>query len=309
MSGASRANARASSYPGCGVRAARTRVWSAAVAVGVVCGAAAAAAQCKPPTNSNEAKLLAFYSAPVAFSIDAAPTTLAAGAVRVEAEVEPMPIPDAAIEQTGYCYPSKGENTRLSPIFARPRVTVGLPAGFIVEASYVPPVHLSDAQPNLASFALSRAQLLPVAPWGGSVTLLLRAHGTVGQVRGPITCPSKGLQMDDPNQPCFGTVPSRDTFHPYMVGGEGALSLTTHDGRVAIYAGGGINFLRPRFQVGFVSGDGFADSTRVLVNLTRGTIFGGVTARLTRTFELSAQVYSQPTDVTTVRFSAGYFLR
>lgn len=290
-------------------RSARIGAWAAATAAAIACAIAPAAAQCIPPANSNEAKLLAFYSAPIAFSPDAAPEVLAAGAVRLSFEVEPMPTPDPSIEQTGYCFSSKSEHTRLSPIFGRPRVTVGLPAGFSVEASYVPPIHLYDADPQLGSFALAHAQRLRAQPWGGRLTLLIRAHGTVGQVRGPITCPARGLQTEDPGSPCFGTVPSRDTFHPYMVGGEATLSFATAGGRLAVYAGGGANVLRPRFQVGFVNGDDIADSTRVQVNLTRATVFGGVTARITRAFTLSGQVYSQPADVTTIRFSAGYLLR
>jgi len=290
------------------VRPARARACSAAAVLGLVMAAAPVAAQCRPPQNSNEAKLLAFYEAPVAFGVDAAPTTLAPGAVRVSLEVEPMPTPNNAIEQTHFCFESKGENTRLSPIFGRPRVTIGLPAGFIVEASYVPPIQLYDAKPNVASFAVSRAQRLPSA-WGGALTLLVRAHGTVGQVQGPITCPTKGLQTADENAPCFGTSPSNDTFHPYMIGGEGTLALTTRDRRWAFWAGGGVNWLRPRFQVGFTDAVGFTDSTRVEINLTRAVVYGGVTAHVTRAFDLSAQVYSQPADVTTVRFAAGYILR
>ena len=34
-----------------------------------------------------------------------------------------------------------------------------------------------------------------------------------------------------------------------------------------------------------------------------------MTAHVTRAFDLSAQVYSQPADVTTVRFAAGYIIR
>lgn len=291
------------------VRPATARMCSAAAVLAVAMAAVPAAAQCRPPASSNEAKLLAFYSAPVAYSVDAAPEHVAPWSVRLSFEVEPMPTPNAAIQQTHLCFENKGENTRLSPIFGRPRVTIGLPGGFVFEGSYVPPIQLYDAKPNMANFALSRVQRLPSAPWGGALSLMLRAHGTVGQVQGPITCPTKGLQTDDEASPCFGTTPSNDTFHPYMVGGEGAFTLTTHDQRWAFYAGGGVNFLKPRFQVGFTDGNGVTDSTRVNVDLTRGTVFGGVTAHVTHLFELSAQVYSQPADVTTVRFSAGYILR
>ena len=304
----SRANELSSPGPVRLVCPAKARMCGAAAVLGLVMAAVPAAAQCRPPENSNEAKLLAFYSAPIAFGIDAAPMTLAPGSIRVSVEVEPMPTPNDQIEQTHVCFTSKGENTRLSPIFGRPRIMIGLPAGFIFEGSYVPPIQLYDAKPHLGSFALSRAQRVS-SVGGGSLTLLLRAHGTVGQVQGPITCPRKGLQTDDPNAPCFGTNPSKDTFHPYMIGGEGTFSLTTRDRRWAFWAGGGVNWLKPRFQVGFTDGAGFTDSTRVEINLTRGVVFGGVTAHVTRVFDLSAQVYSQPADVTTVRFAAGYSLR
>ena len=36
-------------------------------------------AQCRPPANSHEARLLAFYEAPLVFSMAGAPTQLAAG--------------------------------------------------------------------------------------------------------------------------------------------------------------------------------------------------------------------------------------
>lgn len=291
------------------VRPALARMCGAATIVGLVAAAVPVSAQCTPPANSNEAKLLAFYAAPVAFSVDAAPERVAPWSVRVSFEVEPVPTPNAAITQTHFCFENKGENTRLSPVFARPRVTIGLPAGLVFEGSYVPPIHIYDAEPNLGSFALSRVTPLAAKPWGGALSLMLRAHGTVGEVRGPITCPRSGLQTDDDGDPCFGTAPSKDTYHPYMVGGEGAFTLSTRDRRWAFYAGGGVNFLKPRFQTGFTDGNGVTDSTRIVLNLTRASVFGGVTAHVTHAFELSAQVYSQPADVTTVRFSAGYILR
>jgi hypothetical protein len=263
-------------------------------------------AQCRPPNDSNEARLLAFYEAPIAFSMDAAPERLAAGAVRVSVEGAPVPTPDRALQRTHVCYQSTTQSTRLTPAFGRPRVTVGLPAGFAAEASYLPPVTIDGAQPNIGSVALSRAQSLPLS--GGRATLLLRAHGTIGRVRGAITCPRSGLQLEDPQQPCYGSQPSRDSFDPNMFGTEGAISLRTANARIAVYAGGGVTWLRPRFRVGFTDATGFSDATRVEVNLVRGTIFGGLTARVTRALDVSGQLYAVPADVTTVRLSIGYRL-
>ncbi len=264
-------------------------------------------AQCRPATNSNEAKLLAFYAAPIVFSSMDAPERLAAGQVLISAEVSPIPRPDPAIQHTSFCYQGKTENTRLAPIFVRPRIEVGLPMGFALEASYVPPVRAWDAEPNLASFALSHVQRLPISVAAQSVQLMLRAHGTVGRVTGPITCPRSGLQTSDPTAPCYGANPSSDTYHPDMFGAEGALSVG--GGRISAYAGGGINWLRPHFQVGFVDGSGIADHTTVDVDLTRGAFFGGVTARLVRSLRVSAQIYDVPADATTWRFGLGYLIR
>jgi len=268
----------------------------------------ASAQVCKPPADSHEAKLLAFYEAPVTFSASSAPAPTALWGVRLDVEVSPIPEPGSDIEQTSLCYRSKQENTRLAPLLARPRVTVGLPAGFAVEASYVPPIKVWDADPNLASFAISNVQRLPIASSLGAFSLMLRAHGTIGQVKGPITCPTKSL-TSDPEQPCYGGTPSNDTFHPYMVGGEGALALASRGGHWSFYAGGGVTRLTPRFQVGFTDGFGGVDTTKVNVNLTRGAAFGGVTAHVTHAVDLSVQIYSVPADVTTFRFGAGYKLR
>lgn len=266
-----------------------------------------ARAQCHPAANTNEAKLLAFYAAPIVFSSVDAPERLAPGQILVSVEAAPIPRPDPKIEHTSFCYEGKSENTRLAPVFVRPRIEVGLPMGLAFEASYVPPVQAWDAQPNLASFALSRVQDLPIALGANRISLMLRAHGTVGRVRGPITCPRSGLQTADPGAPCFGTNPSTDTYHPDMFGAEGALSVG--GGRFSAYAGGGVNWLRPHFQVGFVDGAGNVDHTTVDVDLTRGAFFGGVTARLVRSLRVSAQLYDVPADATTWRFGLGYLIR
>ena len=46
---------------------------AAIAALGTLVWTAAASAQCRPPANSHEARLLAFYEAPIVFSMAAAP--------------------------------------------------------------------------------------------------------------------------------------------------------------------------------------------------------------------------------------------
>ncbi|MEO5579470.1 MAG: hypothetical protein ABIR58_02350 [Gemmatimonadaceae bacterium] len=185
-------------------------------------------------------------------------------------------------------------------------MTLGLPAGFAVELSYLPPIRINDAEPNLVSAAVSWVQRIRMRSTSDGTDVMLRLHGTTGRVRGPITCPSDGLQTIDPLRPCFGTEESLDTFKPVMIGAEGIVSTVAYDGRLAFYLGGGANFLRPRFRVGFTDGLGNVDNTEIEVDLTRATIFGGVSAQMSRALDISAQVYSVPKDATTLRVGAGY---
>lgn len=290
----------------------------AAAAAWVVGARGAAGQECRPPTGSNEARLLAFYSAPVAFSPAEAPERARAGALRVVVEVAPVPVPPRSLEETSYCYTGDVAQSRLAAALPRPRVTLALPAGIAVEASYLPPVTVANATPNLASLALSVARVVRggasdaaarSADGGTVVTLALRAHGTFGTVKGPITCPRDGLQQTDPVGRCYGTAPSHDTFHPDMAGLEGIAGARRGGGRLGVYAGGGVTRLEPRFQVGFRDGNGALDQTRIRVSLTRGSLFGGATYRLGGGVDLSAQLYSVPADATTWRFAAAYRLR
>ena len=265
-------------------------------------------AQCRVPKTSNEAKLLAFYSAPLAFSPASAPEYSIPWTLRIGGEGGPILSPDSAIEQSGACFTKKSEHTRLSPFFGRPRLTLTLPAGFALEASYLPPITIHNAEPNLGSAALSWTKRIRMAPTGNATAIMLRLHGTAGRVSGPITCPRRSLQQTDPLRPCYGTQPSFDTFKPTMTGIEGILSTAAWDGRLAFYAGGGENFLRPRFQVGFTDGNGNVDRTLIVVDLNRATMFAGVTAEVSSAIDLSAQAYGVHQDGVTFRFGGGYRL-
>src|ERR1700694_1812505 len=197
--------------------------------------------QCKVSSSSNEGKLLAFYTAPIVFTMANAPEVLAPATVRIGAELEYLPKPNRAIEQTGACFTQKSEHTSLSPVFGRPRVTVGGPFGFALEAAYLPPVTIARATPNLFSFGIYQAHHFASGPVTSGTTLMLRIHGTFGNVKGAITCPKSSLQQTSPSSPCYGTSPSADTFHPDMLGGEIAAGFAPGSGDISFYAGAGAN--------------------------------------------------------------------
>lgn len=270
--------------------------------------ASSVSAQCRVPKNSNEAKLLAFYSAPIAFSPANAPEYAQPWTIRLGVEGEPLLSPDSAIRESSICHTKKSENTDLSSFFGRPRLTLTLPAGFAIEGSYLPPIEIGDATPNLGSAALSWSRRIRMAPTGNATAIMFRVHGTAGHVRGPITCPRRALQQSDPDGACYGTQQSVDEFKPTMVGIEGLLSTAAWDGRLAFYAGGGGNFLRPRFQVGFTDTNGNVDRTLIVVDLNRATMFAGVTAEISNAIDLSAQAYGVHQDGVSFRLGGGYRL-
>jgi hypothetical protein len=266
-----------------------------------------AAAQCKVATSSNEGKLLAFYTAPIVFSMATAPEVMRPASIRLGAEGEYIPKPNPAIEQTGACFTQKSEHTSLSPVFGRPRITVGGPFGFQFEAAYLPPVTIARATPNLFSFGISQAHHFAAGPVTTGTTLMLRVHGTFGSVKGAITCPRSSLQQTSSSSPCYGTSPSKDTFHPDMFGGEIAAGFTPGLGGTSFYAGMGANRIDPHFQVGFTDASGNVDRTQVeLVSpLVRPTVFGGVAVIVRQIFDVGAQIYSVPSDATLLRLMGG----
>jgi hypothetical protein len=265
---------------------------------------------CRPPRESNEAKLLAFFATPISFSPGGMVEGLAPGHVRVAFEVSYVPSPSRAMQQAEACYTiKKTENTNLSPVFPRPRVSVGLPGRVVLEGSYLPPITVGDAEANLGSVALSRPWRLRGGPDQSNVALTLRAHATFGRVRGSITCPEGNLQQQDAAAACYGASASRDTYKPNMFGAEAALSRENEGGRWGAYGSAGATWLRPRFQVGFQYQEGPFDDTKIVVDMTRLAVGAGAWYRVGRSAAVTGELYSVPADATTFRLGAAYTIR
>jgi hypothetical protein len=176
----------------------------------------------------------------------------------------------------------------------RPRVSLALPAGFLIEASWIPPLRISDARANIAGLALSRFTRLNAK---GAV-LNIRAHGTYGVFHAPITCDDLALQ--DATSECFMGTRSDDAFKPNMYGLEAAVGWSIGT-TVRPYLGGGYSHLAPRFQVNFTNSQGSTDRRKVTVDLDRAVLFAGATWQATRVVDLTAEIYSAPTDAVTGR--------
>ena len=249
--------------------------------------------------NSPEAKLMAFYAAPLTFSIGAQPVQLRPWQLQLSLDITPMPSPDSAKRATQCYTSSKGESTNLASIFPRPRLSIGLPYNLIAEASYLPPIKVKDATANLVGLSLAWTQRVWVFA-GSSVIAQARAHTTLGYVEGPITCGVDALQANS-TKPCYGTKPSNDRFTPNVTGAELVGTFDAFD--YAMFAGIGVNSLNSEFQVDFTDGAGIRDRNKVTLakRLNRFAFMVGGTWRIARDADLTAQIYSQPEDVSMVR--------
>lgn len=269
----------------------------------LVAAATAAHAQCKVDKTSNEAKLLAYYAAPLVFSPSGSLETMKAGSIRLGFEVTAIPAPADRLRHTSKCFTPKEENSQLSPIFPRPHVAVGLGAGLFIEGMYLPPVTVLDATPNMASVALGYARNLTA-----KLGVAVRGHATFGNVKGPITCNKEALQNSNPDAACYGTDQSKDTYKPNIVGADAAI-IASLGPKISWYGGAGFASLKPRFTVGFQQLDGFYDHTLVVVDLTRFSLETGAAFLFRKALAVTAEVYSVPQDLTTVRIGGTWLLR
>jgi hypothetical protein len=89
---------------------------------------------------------------------------------------------------------AKTEDLNRAPLLAYPRVRIGLPRGFALDGSWLPPVEVDGARANLLDLGLSRGVLER-----GGFRLGLRLGLLAGTIRGDFTCPSAAAAAgDDP---------------------------------------------------------------------------------------------------------------
>jgi len=257
---------------------------------------------CRPSAGSNEATLLTHYSVPLTFGAALPSPSLRPGEVALALEAAWLSTPPADVRRSGDCYVDKAQNTNLSPVLPRPRVAVGLPAGFMVEASLLPPVTVADVTPLLVGMALAYA-----APIGTRATLHARAHGTIGYVDGPVTCARSALQ-NNPFAPCFGDTPSNDRYAPNVYGGELLLDWSLR-GAWSGALGVGAVHARPDFQVNFTNGAGVRDGTRVRFDETAASFTAGLSRRLGARTALGVMAYAVPGQTATVRMTGQWRVR
>lgn len=255
-----------------------------------------AQADCFPSSTSNEAQTFALKAVGVSFGPFTGRPFPATGHVSVGLEASYLPSVDDATATPTICRPGKGpENANLLAILVRPRVLIGLPAGFAVDAGWIPPIRIAHIRSNLVGIALMKG--IPMGSRGVQATL--RGHAVFGTVRAPITCPDEALQ--DGASECFGGMRSDDRYQPTAYGVDGTLSFGIGGGHIRGYVGGGYTRLEPRFQVNFTNAVGSIDNRRVTVGLNRVAVFGGASWSAPSGIGLVGEIYSTPADAVTGR--------
>jgi hypothetical protein len=259
---------------------------------------------CFPSPDSHEAQLFEALSVPLAFSLMQAPSVSPVGRISLGLEATYLPDISAEIRTPTVCRPGKGpENTDLLLALPRPRAIVILPAGFMLEGSWIPPVRLNGVKANLFGLGLERSMALT----GQGALLALRLHAAFGLIRAPIVCESAALR--DPTSECFQGTRSDDRYNPNIFGAEGAVSWPLGEGQVRPFVGVGLNILHPRFQVNFTNSAGSTDNRKVEVDLTRGAVFGGATWHSKKAWSLTGEIYSSPGDAVTGRVALSWAVR
>jgi hypothetical protein len=293
---------------GAGLYTCRQRYITIAIAVfglvGTPFGAAAQERTLERHVFSEpEGRLLAFYSAAMAFT----PAGLPPDESRLAFMLEVSHVPSLSRAQRR---PSidKPESTNLAPFFPRPRLSVRA-GNWTAEASWVPPMRVFDVEANLGAVSLAAPSF-----GMGSIRVQARAWGVTGRVKGSMTCSTRemigrGADLElYYNTVCHGRE-SDDWFEPRMVGGE--LVATRAIGGISSYAMIGGRIDRTRFDIGVLTGPGERDRDHPILELraTRPHMALGGSWRVRREVSAGAELFYAPGSLLTVRVSGRWMAR
>ena len=221
------------------------------------------------------------------------PEVRKAWSVDVGVELTQIPHLDTAQRTVGF-EGIKEEDLNKLPVLVRPRVTLGLPFRFSLEASYLPPVTVEGMKPSLFSLALER-NLVDGERW----SLGLRAHGQVGDIEGDFTCGDEEASFP-PGSPqnAFGCRSrSNDTAtleHLGLYLGAGYRLRSWR--RSELHFGGFINHFDQEFQVNAAT-FGVIDRTLLRSDGDTWGILAGITVPTTKRTRLGIELFYSPLEV------------
>jgi hypothetical protein len=238
-----------------------------------------------------EAWALKYFSAVSTFTALGPPVVREAGSIDFGLEAGWIPSLSESKRRVGF-EGTTVEDLNRSPLFGRPRLTVGLPAGFSVEGAWVPPVGINGQRANLLDAALERPFVVT-----DSLSLGFRLYGQLGHSKGDFTCPSD-VALQPPGSsgnPKGCDAGSKDSATLNNAG----LALT---GGVKLGGGGALHFAVGGtyndlvFQVGAVTG-GVPDNTRLATHGWTGWVAAGAGWPLGKGASFAAEAFYSPLSV------------
>ena len=221
------------------------------------------------------------------------PTARRPGSLEASLELVSVPHLDAEQRTVGFGG-LKEEDLNKTPVFVRPRLTVGLPADFSLTVAYVPPVRAFGIRSNLLAVALDR----PL--WRGERWAVgARLYGQLGTAEGSFTCTEEDAAGgDDPERNPFGCEkPSADQASLRYAGVELSASYRLERlGGLTPHLGAAFNHFENRFQVDART-FGFRDRTLLLTDGSTVSLAAGLTYPWHDRSGLGVELFYSPLEV------------
>ncbi len=187
---------------------------------------------------------------------------------------------------------TKEERVNRTPVYVRPRVSIGLPWRVSAGFGYIPPVRIGGVRPNHLTWSVGR----PIAS-GSWWRLGGRLHGQVGELQGDITCDEETVAAgNDPVRNPFGCEePSNDQVRIRAAGIElgGAFPISR---RFEPYLSAGWNYFDNEFQVN-ARYSGIADHTLLLSSGATVSLVAGAGYRLSERIRANIDAFYAPLHV------------
>jgi hypothetical protein len=233
-----------------------------------------------------------FASATLPSGLDT-PRTLKRGSVAIGVEFGWLPPLSEAQQLVGF-NGTEPQDLNQSPLFLRPRVTIGLPAHLSLIVAAVPPLRLFGVKPTLLTLAIERP-VYETPAWAAG----LRVFGQTGTVQGAYTCPESVLAFEPGSEgnPDGCQTVSSDTATLRYAGGEASVTFRPNAQHgLSPHLAIGLTYMNVEFQVNAQT-FGMIDHTRLVSHGT--TIFGsgGISCPLTTRLAVGVDVFYSPLSV------------
>ncbi len=221
------------------------------------------------------------------------PQTREPGSIDAGIELGSFPSLDKEERTVGF-NGTKEEDLNKAPVFARPRLTIGLPGNFSLVLAYVPPLRVYGLKPNLFAVILERP-LLQHNAW----RIGARLYAQTGTVEGDFTC-SDNVANKPPGSPqnpfgCEGK--SADEATQRYAGLELSASYRFETLRgLSPYLSVSTNYLDTRVRIDAIT-FGVKDRTKLMADSWNQAISAGLSYPINARLSFSAGMFYSPLKV------------